>query len=195
MTWFYTVVKEKPKEIYVMGLPGHKVKPFSFTNQDGKTITNKDVEGKVYVVEYFFTTCKGICPKMNESMERVNKAFKGNKDFMILSHTVDPEIDTMEQMKRYSIRFDADPNQWMFLTGDKKALYDAAKESYLITAEDTSNRVKIEDDFVHDQHFVLVDRTGHIRTGLKSLSTYDGLVKKDVDTLISDIKVLLAEKQ
>jgi protein SCO1/2 len=189
MTWFYNNIKQKPKTLEVMGLPGHTVKPFSFVNQDGKTITNKDVEGKVYVVEYFFTTCEGICPKMNESMDRVYRAYKGNNDFMILSHTVDPEVDTVAQIKAYSKKFDANPAQWMFLTGDKQALYDAARESYLITAVDTLAPVSIKEDFIHDNHFVLVDRTGHLRGRF-----YDGLQPTSVDSLISDIKVLLNEK-
>jgi protein SCO1/2 len=190
MTYFYRITHDVPKHLAVLGEPGQKVQPFSFVNQDGKTITNADVDGKVYVVEYFFTTCKGICPKMNENMNLVYRAYKGNKDFMILSHSVDPVHDTVEAMKAYSQRFEADANQWMFLTGDKKKLYDMARYSYLISAQDDTTGLSVDQDFIHDNHFLLVDRTGHLRGKF-----YDGLRRSDVDSLIGDIKILLAEKQ
>jgi protein SCO1/2 len=190
MIWFNRTIREAPKQLAVLGEPGQKVEPFSFTNQEGREVTNKDVAGKVYAVEYFFTTCKGICPKMNENMNRVYRAYRGNKDFMILSHSVDPQKDTVAAMKAYSLRFDADPQQWMFLTGDKKKLYDAARYSYLISAQDTLNGVQIEDDFIHDKYFVLVDRTGRLRGRF-----YDGTNKMQVDSMIADIRVLLDEKQ
>ena len=187
--YFYKNTRLKERKLEVLGNPGHKVEPFSFTNQEGQTVTNKDVEGKVYVVEYFFTTCKGICPKMNESMNRVYRAYRGTKNFMILSHSVDPTHDTVAAMKAYSLRFDADPKQWMFLTGDKKQLYNAARYSYLISAQDDTAGVSVDQDFIHDNHFVLVDRNGRIRGKF-----YDGLKKEQVDTLISDVRILLNEK-
>ena len=190
MTWFNKTIREAPKELEVLGEPGHKVEPFSFVNQDGKTITNADVKGKVYAVEYFFTTCKGICPKMNENMNRIYRAFRGNKNFLILSHTVDPTHDTVGAMKAYSLRFDADPKQWMFLTGTKQNLYNTARYSYLISAQDDTAGVKIDEDFIHDNHFVLIDRTGHLRGRF-----YDGLKGPQVDSMISDIRTLLEEKQ
>jgi len=167
----------------------HHVSSFSFVNQDGKTITNDDVKGKICVVEYFFTTCKSICPKMNENMEKVYKAFRGNNRVMILSHTVDPEEDTVGAMKAYSLRFDADASQWMFLTGDKKKLYDMARYSYLINAKEDTSGVKIEDDFIHDNHYSLVDGEGRIR------GFYDGLQAGEIAKLIGDIKILLQESK
>lgn len=190
MTWFNKTIREAPKQLAVLGEPGQKVEPFSFINQEGRTITNKDVAGKVYAVEYFFTTCKGICPKMNENMNRVYRAYRGNKDFMILSHSVDPKKDTVAAMKAYSMRFDADPKQWMFLTGDKQSLYNTARYSYLISAQDDTAGVPIDQDFIHDKYFVLVDRTGHLRGRF-----YDGTKALQVDSMIADIKVLLEEKQ
>lgn len=189
MAYYYKTTRETPKVLPVIGNPGHTIEPFSFTNQDGKTITDKDVAGKVFVVEYFFTTCKGICPKMNENMTKVYQTFRGNKDLLILSHTVDPIKDTVAAMKAYSLRFDADPNQWIFLTGDKKELYDRARYSYLVTAADDTATVDIQSDFIHTNRFVLVDRTGHIR------GTYDGTNMGDVNQLIGDIKTLMAEKE
>jgi len=166
----------------------HHVSPFSFVNQDGKTITNDDVKGKICVVEYFFATCKGMCPRMNENMEKVYKAFIGNKDVLILSHTVDPTKDTVKALKAYSLRFDADPNQWMFLTGDKKQLYDMARYSYLISADDDTAGVSIDKDFIHDKHYALVDGYGRVR------GFYDGLSPADISKLITDINTLLKEK-
>lgn len=188
MSYFYKVTREQPKSLPVLGNPGQKVTAFSFINQDGKTITNADVKNKICVVEYFFTTCKGICPKMNENMTKVYAAFRGNDDVMILSHTVDPKKDTVEAMKAYSLRFDADAKQWMFLTGDKKELYDMARYSYLVTAADDTATVDIDDDFIHTDRFVLVDRDGRIR------GQYEGTDIGAVNQLIGDIKELLQEK-
>lgn len=190
MFYFYNTTRVKDKPLAVLGNPGHRVKDFAFTNQDGKLITKADVNGKICVVEYFFATCKGICPKMNENMTKVYEAFKGNDKVLILSHTVDPEKDTVQALKEYSLRFDANANQWMFLTGDKKELYDMARYSYLINAEDDTAGVSIDQDFIHDNHFVLVDGDGYVRGKF-----YDGLKQDEVSQLIGDIKVLLKEEK
>lgn len=189
MTYFYRTTREQPKTLRVYGNPGHKVRSFAFADQEGDTITNADVKGKIYVVEYFFTTCKGICPKMNENMTKVYQTFRGNDDVMILSHTVDPKKDTVAAMKEYSLRFDADPKQWKFLTGDKKELYDMARYSYLVTAAD-STVTDIKYDFIHTENFVLVDRDGRLRG-----QAYDGTNIGSVNQLIGDIKELLKEEQ
>ena len=189
MGYFYKVSHEQKVVLPVLGNPGHHVEPFSFVNQEGKTITDKDMQGKVYVVEYFFTTCKGICPKLNENMTHVAQAYKGNKDVMILSHTVDPLKDTVAAMKAYSLKFEADPAQWMFLTGDKKKLYDMARYSYLISAQDDTAGVSIDQDFIHDNHYVLVDKAGRVR------GFYDGLKMPEVNKMITDIDILLKEKE
>jgi protein SCO1/2 len=189
MTYYYRVSREAPKTLKVLGEPGHKVRSFAFLDQEGRTVTNKDVEGKIYVVEYFFTTCKGICPKMNENMSEVYQAFRGNNKVMILSHTVDPKKDTVGAMKAHSLRFEADPAQWLFLTGDKKELYDMARYSYLVTAaEDMPDTVDIESDFIHTDRFVLVDGGGRIR------GQYEGTNKGSVEQMIGDIKELLREE-
>jgi protein SCO1 len=185
MTYYFKTTRDQPKVLSVLGNPGHTVADFSFTNQDGKTITRQDVKGKLNVVEYFFTTCKGICPKMNENMRNVYAAYRGNKDVLILSHTVDPVKDTVATMKAYSLKFDADPAQWMFLTGDKKQLYDMARNSYLVTAADDTASIDIKSDFIHTNRFVLVDRAGRIR------GSYDGTSKTDINLLIGDIQSLL----
>jgi len=189
MSYFYKVTRAQPKELVILGNPGHRIHPFSFTNQEGQTFTNKNTEGKILVVEYFFATCTGICPKMNENMNSVYKEFRGNKDVLILSHTVDPETDTPAALKEYSLRFEADPKQWIFLTGNKKDLYEKARYSYLISAQDDTTGISPDKDFIHDNHFVLVDRTGQIR------GMYDGLKKEEIEKLKADIKTLLAKTE
>lgn len=188
MMYFYNVTREAPKKLNILGNPGHKVGDFSFTNQDGNTVTLADVNGKIRVVNYFFTTCKGICPRMNENMTKVYQAYRGNNEVLIMSHTVDPKKDTVGALKAYSLRFDADPAQWIFLTGDKKALYDMARDEYLVTAVDDTATVDIEADFIHSERFILVDKGGRIR------GQYDGLNPGEVNQLIGDIKELLKEK-
>jgi protein SCO1/2 len=163
------------------------VRPFSFTNQDGKAITEKDMAGKVYVAEYFFTTCKGICPKMNKNMKLVYEQFKNDTDFLILSHTCDPENDSVAQMKKYSQSLGVNTNRWIFLTGRKDSLYNMARISY--TIDDPANNLKsIDDDFLHTQFWALVDRNGDVK------KIYDGLKESEVEELIGDIKRLLKEK-
>jgi protein SCO1/2 len=194
--YYYSVSKKmKQPELAVIGEAGQGIRPFAFLNQDGDTITNKDIKGKIVVVEYFFTTCKGICPKMNENMSKVYQAYRSDNDVIILSHTVDPLRDSVPAMKAYSLRFDADPKRWMFLTGDKQALYDQARYSYLITAKEKTAE-KIEDDFIHEKYFVLVDKAGQLRMRLDKEGkpdAYDGTNEKSVAQLIEDIKLLEAE--
>ncbi|MBL7766308.1 MAG: SCO family protein [Chitinophagaceae bacterium] len=189
LSYYYFEYKQHPRRLTTYGNPGHHVENFSFTNQEGKTVTEKDLEGKIYVTEYFFTTCEGICPKMNDNMVKVYQAFRGQNDFAILSHTVDPETDTVEQLKRYSLKFDADPAQWIFVTGDKNELYKMAINSYLVTAVEDTTQKDIMPDFIHSEKFVLVDKEKHIR------GVYDGTNMDDVNKLIADVKELRKEYQ
>jgi protein SCO1 len=156
------------------------VQPFRFSNQYGQTVTEKDVSGKVYVAEYFFTTCKGICPKLNTNMKALYQQFRGERDFLILSHTVDPEVDSVGRMKRYSDSLGVNTPNWWFLTGRKDSLY--------LLDDPKNNSQKIEDQFIHTQFFSLVDRNGRVR------KIYDGLKKDELAELAHDIPVLLAEK-
>jgi len=188
--YYYKEFKSAPKRLATLGNPGHRISPFAFTDQTGTTVTEEAVDGKIVVVEYFFTTCKGICPKMNDNMARVYAAFRGNKDVMILSHTVMPEADSVAAMRAYAERYEADPAQWKFLTGDKADLYDKARNSYLISAVENDTAISIEEQFIHDKHFVLLDRYGRMRG-----KYYDGTNAGDVDQLIGDIKELLREKE
>jgi protein SCO1/2 len=163
----------------------HTIKPFSFVNQDGKTITDKDFEGKIYVTDYFFTTCQTICPKMSTELQRVQSKFAYTNGLVqILSHTVDPEHDSVPVLRSYADMVHANTNTWNFVTGDKKELYEMARESYLINALEGDGG---PDDFIHSEFFVLVDKEKHIR------GFYDGTDIKQVNNLLDDIKVLLAE--
>lgn len=164
------------------------VQPFTFVNQDNKPVTQKDIAGKVTVVEYFFTTCKGICPRMNTSMKNVYEEFKNEPDFLILAHTVEPENDSVPRLRWYADSLKVDTNKWIFLTGRKDSLYQMARTSYLL--DDPKNSVeKLEDQFIHTQFFSLVDKNGQVRGGV-----YDGLKKDEMKRLTRDIKELLKEK-
>ncbi|HEX7691977.1 MAG TPA: SCO family protein [Sediminibacterium sp.] len=164
------------------------VKPFHFTTQDGLGFTEKDMLGKVSVVEYFFTTCKGICPKMNANMKTVYEAYKDQPDFMIVAHTCDPERDSAARLKVYADSMKIDTHKWILLTGRKDSLYQAARNSYLLD-DPKNNLEKIEEQFIHTQFFALVDRDGKVRG-----QVYDGLKQAELETLKKDIAALLAEK-
>lgn len=163
------------------------VQPFSFINQNNQTITQKEVEGKVYIAEYFFTTCKGICPKMNTNMKILYNKFKNEKGFLILSHTVDPERDTVGRIKRYADSMGVTTGNWWFLTGKKDSLYKAARVSYLLDDPKNGND-KIENQFIHTQFFTLVDKSGRVR------KIYDGLKQDELHELENDIPILLHEQ-
>ncbi|MEY3236675.1 MAG: hypothetical protein RI883_776 [Bacteroidota bacterium] len=205
VTFFYfvnTSVKEKPlpvinpvdlneemvdPELLRIG-NGHTIGNFAFKDQNNKTITQDEVKGKVFVAEYFFTTCGTICPKMNQQMQRVQKAFKGNGNVKILSFTVDAKVDTVEQMKRYAIEHQADDNQWHFLTGKQEDLYALARKSFFVLKpSEAENQGDVGSDFIHTNNFVLVDKKMRIR------GYYDGTSIKEVDKLIHDIEHLLKE--
>jgi protein SCO1/2 len=164
------------------------VKPFRFNNQNGLPVTEKDLLGKVTVVEYFFTTCKGICPKMNTNMKGIYETFKDQPNFMILSHTCNPETDSVAVLKKYADSLKVNTNTWVFVTGRKDSLYQMARNAYLL--DDPKNSFeKIEDQFIHTQFFALVDKDGRVRSQI-----YDGLKKDEIEKLKKDINTLLSEK-
>ncbi|MEO8568142.1 MAG: SCO family protein [Ginsengibacter sp.] len=166
------------------------VQDFNFTGQNGNAINQHNVEGKVYVTEYFFTTCKGICPKMNENMKNVYDKFKDDSDFAIVSHTSMPETDSVPLMKRYEEKMigknPAYPAKWYFVTGSKDSLYKMARVSYLLD-NDKNNSINIKDHFIHTQFFALVDKQMRVR------GIYDGLKPDEIDKLEKDITKLLKE--
>jgi protein SCO1 len=163
------------------------VPAFAFSDQEGKPITDKNLEGKVYVAEYFFTTCRGICPKLNTNMKDIAKDFAAEADFRILSYTVDPETDSVARMKVYSDSIGADPTRWFFLTGRKDSLYHLARNGYLLD-DPKNNLTNINEQFLHTQFLALVDKGGRVR------KIYDGLKKDELADLEKDIRTLLKEK-
>jgi protein SCO1 len=167
---------------------GHRVGDFSFTDQEGSTFTQAEVKDKVFVVEYFFTTCKTICPVMNVQMSRVHEKFKEKENFKILSFTVDPETDDVAQMKRYADEHEANSNCWHFLTGSRADLYRLARRSFFVLKPaEAENQGDVGSDFIHTNNFVLVDKQMRIR------GYYDGTSAKEVDKLIHDIEILLKQ--
>ncbi len=162
----------------------HQIPAFHFVDQDGKTVSEQTFDESIYITDFFFTTCHTICPVMSTQMERVYTKFKGNKEVKFLSHTVDPEIDTVEQLKAYALKHNADASQWMFVTGSKKDLYNIARIGYLLNAEQGDGG---PDDFIHTQNFALIDKEKRIR------GFYDGTDSTDINHLMKDIDLLLAE--
>jgi protein SCO1 len=162
----------------------HAIPAFSFTNQYGKPVSEKTTEGKIYVADYFFTTCQSICPIMSNQLIRVYEKYKGRNDFLILSHTVDPETDTVEQMLDYAKRHGVNDEKWLFLTGDKKELYALARKGYILEAEEGDGG---EEDFIHTQNFALIDKERYIR------GYYDGTDSLEVGRLINDLQLLFDE--
>ncbi len=207
----YFLVVFAQGDISQSGLPviNNNMQAFSFTDQNGKAVTQKTVEGKVYVAEYFFTTCRGICPKMNSNMRRVYDAFKDEKDFLIISHTCMPETDSVPVLKHYeqkmltgvlkessdgSYQLDTTVatmppvnNNWLFVTGDKAQLYNMARHGYIIDNNKTDTLSNITDQFIHTQLFALVDKQTRVR------GIYDGLKEDEIQKLQRDIKALLKE--
>lgn len=162
----------------------HTIGDFSFTNQFGEIVTNKTVENKIYVADFFFATCQSICPQMTNNLKDVQKAFETDDSLLILCHTVNPMHDTVEVLNAYGQKYEAKKNKWHFLTGNKQQIYDLAKTSYLVNA--------FEDDgtpegFLHSELLLLIDKKGRIR------GMYDGTDKVAVLKLIKDIKLLKQE--
>ena len=167
---------------------GHTIGEFSFLDQNGKKVTQDNIKGKVFVAEYFFTTCGSICPIMNKQMQRVQRAYLREEGFEILSFTVDPEIDDVEKMKEYALGHGANDVQWHFLTGQKKELYALARKSFFVLKPaEAENLGDAGSDFIHTNNFVLVDKKKRIR------GYYNGTSATSVDSLIHDISHLLKE--
>jgi len=162
----------------------HTIQPFSFINQFNDTVTEKTIANKIYVTDFFFATCQSICPKMSSQLVHVQNAFKNDKDVLLLSHTVNPANDTVEVLNGYAQTYGAIKNKWHLLTGNKKAIYDMARYSYLVNAlqEDGS-----AEGFLHSELFILIDKQKRIR------GFYDGTDSVAVVKLISDIKLLKQE--
>ena len=162
----------------------HQVPAFRFVDQYGEDVTEKTVADKIYVSEFFFTTCKSICPVMNRHLDRVYALHKNDPDVLILSHTVDPETDSVPVLLSYARQHGVNNHNWLFVTGKKKELYEMARKGYLLDAGEAPSE---GEDFVHTQNFALVDKERHIR------GYYDGTDSADVERLIKEITRLKNE--
>lgn len=162
----------------------HRIAPFAFVDQDSAVVTNDNFRGKVYVADFFFTSCRTICPIMKTQMLRVYEATRDMPDVQIISHTIDPEYDTVALLRDFSKRLGVESGRWHFVTGVKDSIYKIAQTSYFATAlEDKSE----PDGFIHSGAFLLIDRQGRIR------GKYDGTKEEEVNRLIVDIKKLRRE--
>lgn len=167
----------------------HVITDFSFINQLGDTVTKATTANKITVIDFFFTTCGGICPKMTTQLQRVHREFLNDPNFLILSHTVNPKKDSVPVMYAYAERFEADHEKWWFLTGSKEELYKMARKSYLIVPDqdDPNFEHGNESDFIHTENFALVDPDGRIR------GMYDGTNASEVSELMRDVYDLKKE--
>jgi len=159
---------------------------FSFVDQNRETISEKNLEGKTYVADFFFTSCPSICPTMQRNMLSVAKAYQGKADFKLVSFTIDPRHDTIPVLKEYAEKLGAKADQWYFLLGKKEDVYQLAEKNYLVAV---SENKEAAGGYVHQGWLVLVDKKGRVR------GAYDGTDKKQVDQLIADVKVLMNENE
>lgn len=162
----------------------HQIPDFAFINQDSVKITQQDFAGKIYVADFFFTTCPTICPKMKTQMLRIYKKFKDNPKVAILSHTIDPRHDTPAVLKEFSKNLGIQSPMWQMVTGDKAKIYEIGQKSYMVSATDDPTQ---PGGIVHSGAFILVDKNHHIR------GIYDGTEPEKVDKLMADMEILLKE--
>lgn len=162
----------------------HRIADFSLTNQNGKTVTQKDFKGKIYVADFFFTTCPNICIAMTDNLLKVQKKIKNNPNVMLLSHSVTPKIDSVPQLKKYAIEKGVIDKKWNLVTGDKKEIYDLARKSYLAVKEDGDGGPF---DMIHTENFILVDPDRRIR------GFYDGTDLEEIQRLLEELEILIQE--
>lgn len=169
-----------------------KVPNFKFVDQEGDSISNQDYKGKVYVVDFFFTTCPTICPKMTENMMRLQKKFRANPNFAIASFSINPENDSPEVLKEYANSYGVKNPNWHFLTGDRDKIYELANEGFNLYVEENS---AVKGNFQHSGYFALVDQEGYLRSRLDQFGNpviaYNGLEDDDLKMLKEDINQLL----
>ena len=158
----------------------HKIADFKLTNQNGEKITQEFYNDKIYVADFFFTTCQDICPIMTKNMYQLQEELKNDNNILFLSHTVIPETDTVEQLKKYAIENKIDESRWNLVTGDKKQIYNLARKSYL-AVEDVEFG---EFDMIHTENFMLIDKQKQIR------GFYDGTNSEEIQRLLKDIEIL-----
>lgn len=161
----------------------HTIADFSLINQNGKNVTQADYDDKIYVADFFFTTCQTICPIMTDHMVKIQEALQKDQQVLLLSHTVTPEIDSVAQLKKYAIEKGVNDDKWNLVTGDRKQIYDLARKSYLVAKDNPYE----EFDLIHTENFVLVDTKKRIR------GFYDGTDSEAIDQLLEDIEILKEE--
>lgn len=173
----------------------HKIPEFALVNQNNDLVTNEKLKGKVYVADFFFTTCPSICKTMSGNMVELQKMLSGTPDFHILSHSVNPEYDTPRILKEYAAKMGAETLNWDFLTGEKEEIYSLGLKGYFAEAEESE---LAPGGFLHTENFVLVDREGYIRSRVDEngnvKAVYDGTNSEDIKLLYQDVKMLLKEK-
>ena len=158
----------------------HKISDFELINQNGETITQEYYKNKIYVADFFFTTCQSICPIMTKNMLDIQEQLKNDKEILLLSHTVTPEIDSVQQLKKYALENRIDDDKWNLVTGEKKQIYDLARKSYLAVEDSEFGNF----DMIHTENFMLIDKKRQIR------GFYDGTDKSEIIRLLSDIEIL-----
>ena len=163
----------------------HTIADFSLINQNGKTVTQDTYNNKIYIADFFFTTCQTICPIMTDHMVILQNQLKLDPDVMLLSHTVTPEIDSVAQLKKYALNKGVLDSKWNLVTGDKKEIYQLARKSYLAVK---SNSDGGEYDMIHTENFILIDQKKRIR------GYYDGTLEEDIESLLNDIDILKQEQ-
>jgi protein SCO1/2 len=161
----------------------HTIADFSLTNQNGKMVTQKDYENKIYIADFFFTTCPTICPIMTKNMAGLQDKIMDDKEVMLLSHSVTPDIDSVPQLKKYALEKGVDDRKWNLVTGDKKEIYELARKSYLAVKTDGDGGPY---DMIHTENFILVDKERRIR------GFYDGTNTEAMEKLLSDLEILKA---
>ena len=162
----------------------HRIADFSLTNQNGKTVTQKDFKGKIYVADFFFTTCPNICIAMTDNLLKVQEKIKNNHNVMLLSHSVTPKIDSVTQLKKYAIEKGVIDKKWNLVTGGKKEIYELARRSYLAVKEDGDGGPF---DMIHTENFILVDPDRRIR------GFYDGTDLEEIQRLLEELEILTQE--
>jgi protein SCO1/2 len=163
----------------------HTIPDFKFINQDGEEVTNATYKGKIYVADFFFTSCPGICPRLAKNMRTLQEAFKNDNDVLLLSHTVTPEKDSVPVLKEYAIENKINSKKWNLVTGDKKEIYDIARKAYF--ADEDFVKTQDESAFIHTENFVLIDKKGRIR------GVYNGTLAVEIERILRHIKLLKKE--
>lgn len=162
----------------------HRIADFSLTNQNGNTITQNDFGGKIYVADFFFTTCPSICITMTDNLLKVQEKIRNNPNVMLLSHSVTPEIDSVTQLKKYAVEKGVIDQKWHLVTGDKKVIYELARKSYLAVKEDWDGG---DFDMIHTENFILIDPQRRVR------GFYDGTDSEEIKRLLEELEILIQE--